>query len=138
MSVAYRTSTSFDYNDYGRREDYDRQTDARAAVKKAADRRAVMARRVLVMFVAVLAAGVCIGLLYVKAQIYMAQRDINTTQAAIHTADKLNSVLQEQYSEAMDVNKLMDRAKLLGMGYPTGDQVLYVDLAGTGTVEMKK
>jgi len=137
MSVAYRTNTAFEYTGYEQRERevYERP----AAARDAAHRRVVMARRAVVMVVAVMSAVVCIGLLYVKAQIFMAQRDINTTQASINKVERLNSVLSEQYSETMDINTIMDRASKLGMGYPSANQVLYVNLSGnTVSVEMKK
>lgn len=139
MSVAYRTSEAFDYRGHEERAVYGEQTDARAAARAAAHRQTVMARRVVVMVVTVIAAAVCIGLLYVKAQVYMVQRDINNTQKQIDQVERQNSILQEQYNEAMDINTIMDKATQLGMGYPSTDQVLYVNLTGKNDdVTMKK
>jgi cell division protein FtsL len=135
MSVAYNTNTAFDYRRYDEQEEYEEQA---APVKRPVDRSIIMARRVIVMAVSILAAAVCIGLIYMKAQVFMAQRDINNTQTKIAEAQKTNSILNEQYNEAINTNTIMKKAGELGMGYPAADQILLVTMSsGTKSIEMK-
>jgi cell division protein FtsL len=128
MSVAYKTNTAIDYRTYDERVEYEAPAPAVAA--RPVRRSAIMTRRVLMMTAAVMVAAVCIGLLYLKAQTFGAQRDINNLQKQITAAEQLNSNLNEQYSEATNINAIMDKAAKLGMGYASSEQVLYVPLTG--------
>jgi cell division protein FtsL len=134
MSVAYNTNTAYDYRRYSERQ----ETERPAVAVRPAQRSGVMARRAVMMIAAVFVAAVCIGLVYMKAQVYMAQRDINTIRNEIKVAERANSNLSEQYSEATNISTIMEKATTLGMGYPSGDQILYVSLTGTNKTEMKK
>lgn len=135
MSVAYSASTAYDYRKYDERTEYE----APAVAARPVRRSAVMFRRALVFVAAIFAAAVCIGFLYMKAAVFKSQREVNDIKNEIVTAQKLNSNLSEQLNEATNINVIMDKAAALGMGSPTGDQVLYVDLnTGTASVEMKK
>lgn len=134
MSVAYSASTAYDYRRYDEREEREAPVSA-----KPVRRSAIMLRRALIFTAAILTAAVCIGFLYMKAQVYKSQRDVNTARQEIETAQRLNSELSVQLSEATNINVIMDKASALGMGYPSGDQVLYVALStGTTSIEMKK
>ncbi len=135
MSFAYNTNTAYDYRRYGEQEQYEHT--AAVPRPRQASRSAVMTRRVAVMMVAVLVATICIGMLYVKAQVFMAQRHVNQTRNAISEAKRLNSMLTEQYNQATNINTIKDKAGKLGMGYPSSDQILYVSVAENADVTMK-
>jgi cell division protein FtsL len=135
MSFAYNTNTAYDYRRYDDREQAEEY--ARPA-RRPADRAVLMARRVLLLSVAVLVAVICIAMVYVKAQVFMMQREVNQTQQDIKAARQINSSLNEQYNEATNINTIMERASGLGMGYPSGDQMLVVSMEGQKAgVEMK-
>lgn len=123
MSLAYNTNTAYDYRRYGEQEESEYAAKPR---QRQAGRAAVMTRRVAVMMVAVLVATLCIGMLYVKTQVFMAQRHVNQTRNAISEAKRVGSVLTEQYNQATNINTIKDKAGMLGMGYPSADQILYV------------
>jgi cell division protein FtsL len=130
-----RTSTAFDYSRYCEPKEYKRPI---MRTKPAASRSAVMIRRALVLFIAMATAAVCIGLVYMKAQVYKTQREVNEIQTQIKQAQRLNSSLNEQLNEAMNINAIMSRAERLGMTYPAEDQVLYVNRdEGKANIEMK-
>lgn len=134
MSFAYNTNTAYDYRRYGEQEEYERTAAPRT---RQTSRAAVMTRRVAVMMVAVLIATICIGMLYVKAQVFMAQRHVNQTRNAISEAKRINSVLTEQYNQATNINMIKDKAGKLGMGYPSAEQILYVQASENADVTMK-
>ncbi len=136
MSVAYSRNVAYDRRFEETAEGWKPvEAPSRAKPAKA---QAVLLRRMLVMVAAIVAAAVCIGLLYMKAQVFKTQREINGIRTQIAAADKLNSNLSEQLSEATNINTIMERATVLGMGYPDNSQVLYVSLDGNHNVEMKK
>jgi cell division protein FtsL len=129
-----RASTAFDYNRYSGRDTY---MENKAAIKSDTRSRSIP-RVVLLLFVSLFVAAICIALLYVKAQVYMAQREANSIQSQINDAERLNSTLSEELSEAMNVNTIMEKAEKLGMSYPTGDQILYVSMGeNPASIEMK-
>lgn len=132
MSVAYSQNAAYDYRRFEETADGWQPVET-VAQPRPASRHAVFFRRALVLVSAIVAATVCIGLLYMKAQVFKAQRDVNDIRKQIVAADKLNSTLNEQLSEAMNVNTIMEKAAALGMGYPDGSQVLYVSLDDNGT-----
>jgi cell division protein FtsL len=123
---------------YGRPDRFDEAPVRPKAAARPAKKASAAARRTLVLVMATVVAAMCIGLVYMKARVYMAQREVNDIQARIKTAQREGSVLSEQLSEAMNVNSIMSRAQALGMAYPSGDQVLYVAPgAARQSVEMK-
>ena len=131
MSVAYRMNTAYDY----RREDDETERRERNAARKRQQRRnaaALVMRRTVALLGAVMVAAVCVGLLYVKSQVYHAQLDVNKLLVNIDEAERQNSSLNEQYNEAVNINVIMDRAEDLGMDYPDPKNVLYVNV-GTDT-----
>ena len=142
MSVAYSASAAYDYRRFDTAEGpvwRNEEAVAGQTAVRPVSRRAIILRRAIVLTIAVLAAAVCIGLLYVKAMVFKAQREVNDIREEITTAQKLGSTLSEQLNQATNVNTIMERAAALGMGYPEGDQVLYVSLAESSPdVKMKK
>ncbi len=137
MSVAYSRNLAYDRRFEETAEGWKPvETPVRPSATK---KQAVLLRRTLVMVTAIVAAAVCIGLLYMKAQVFKTQREINNIRSQIAAADKLNGNLSEQLSEATNINTIMERATALGMGYPDSSQMLYVSLGGSKpNVEMKK
>ena len=132
MSVAYRSNTAFNYRKY------EEEVQTQELPRTAARARPVAAQRVALFMAAILATAACIGLLYMKAQVSVTQRSINHMQMDIAAAERLNSGLAEQVSEAQNINIVMEKASKLGMGNPKNDQVLYVALAeGATKTEMK-
>lgn len=123
---------------YGARSRFDEAPVRQAAAARPAKRASAATRRTLVLLVAAVVAAMCIGLVYMKARVHMAQREVNDIRKQIQAAQREASTLSEQLSEAMNVNSIMSRAEALGMSYPSGDQVLYVAPgAGRQSVEMK-
>ncbi len=136
MAVAYSRNVAYDRRFEETAEGWKPvETPVRTQRAKA---QSALLRRTLVMVAAIAAAAICIGLLYMKAQVFKTQREINSIRKQIAVADKLNSNLSEQLSEATNINIIMERATALGMGYPDNNQVLYVSLGGKPNVEMKK
>jgi cell division protein FtsL len=132
-----RESAGYGYG-YGRSDRFDKAPVRQKAAARPEKRTSAAARRALVLIVAAVVAAMCMGLIYMKARVYMAQREVNDIQSQIKAAQRDGSVLSEQLSEAMNVNSIMSRAQALGMAYPSGDQVLYVAPgAGKKSVEMK-
>ena len=137
MSVAYSQNVAYDRRFEETAEGW--QPVEVAAAPRRAKKQALLFRRALVLMTAIFAAAVCIGLLYMKAQVFKAQREVNDIRKQIVAADKLNGNLSEQLSEAMNINTIMAKAAELGMGYPESNQVLYVSLGdGAASIEMKK
>lgn len=135
MSFAYNTNTAYDYRRYGEQEEYER---CEKPAQKPASRAAVMTRRAVLLLAALIVAAICIGMVYVKAQVFMTQRHVNETRNAIIEAKQQHSVLSEQYNQATNLNTIMDKAGRLGMGYPSAEQILYVSVQGSpADMEMK-
>ncbi len=133
MSVAYRSNVAYDY----RQEEPERREQQAAA--RARQRRhnafALAVRRAVAMLAAVMIAAVCVGLLYVKAQVYRTQRDVNSLQTKIVEAERKNSTLNEQYNEAANIYVIMEKAEDLGMTYPDAKNVLYVDTSKSTSIK---
>jgi cell division protein FtsL len=100
----------------------------RVAEQTRTRRQPLALQRVLLFLCAILAAGACMGLLFLKSQVLVTQRSINKIQTEITQLERSNSEMSAQVTSAQNINVIMDRARQLGMNTPKQDQVLYVAL----------
>jgi cell division protein FtsL len=123
----YRTSRSR-YSSPGRGKP------VRADFSPVADDNRIQARRTLLtLAVAVLVFLACSGFIYFKCLISAAQIEISNLQTQIEKARSENSRLEAIHTEAIDLNAIRLSAQELGMGYPSSEQIRYINSSALDT-----
>lgn len=93
------------------------------------DNRTQARRTLLTLAVAALVFLACTGFIYFKCLISATQIEISNLQTQIEKARSENSRLEAIHTNAIDLDTIRLSAQELGMGYPSSEQIRYIDSA---------